>query len=93
MQQFWQDIRYSVRVLARAPRFTIIAAFTLALGISANTAIFSAVNGVLLKSLPYPESDRIVGVWHSAPDLGYDQFGNHGRSRGSTAGRAGCSGP
>lgn len=75
MQHYWRDIRHSVRALARAPRFTIIAVFTLALGIGANTAIFSAVNGVLLKPLPYPESDQIVGVWHSAPDLGYDQFG------------------
>ena len=75
MQMLWRDLRYSARALARTPRFTIIAAFTLALGIGSTTAIFSAVNGVLLKPLTYPESDRIVGVWHSAPDLGYDQFG------------------
>jgi len=75
MLQFWRDLRYSLRALTRTPRFTIIAAFTLALGIGSTTAIFSAVNGVLLKPLPYPESDRVVGVWHSAPDLGYDQFG------------------
>ena len=75
MQHYWIDIRYSVRALLHSPRFTVIAVFTLALGIGANTAIFSAVNGVLLKPLSYHESDQIVGVWHSAPDLGYDQFG------------------
>jgi predicted permease len=71
----WRDVRYSIRGLARAPKFTLIAGLTLALGIGANTAIFSAVNGVLLRPLPYPESDRIVGLWHGAPDLGYEQFG------------------
>ncbi len=71
----WWDVRYTFRALARSPRFTVVAAFTLALGIGATTAIFSAVNGVLLKSLPYPESERIVGLWHGAPDLGYSQFG------------------
>ena len=69
------DLRYSVRALIHSPRFTLIAAVTLAIGIGAATAIFSTVNGVLLKPLPYPDSDRIVGLWHSAPDLGYDQFG------------------
>jgi predicted permease len=74
-QVFWRDVRYSMRALARAPRFTVVAGLTLALGIGANTAIFSAVNGVLLRPLPYPDSDRIVGLWHGAPDLGYEQFG------------------
>jgi putative ABC transport system permease protein len=74
-QRIWRELRFTVRALARSPRFTVVAAITLALGIGAATAIFSAVNGVLLRPLPYPESGRIVGVWHGAPDLGYDQFG------------------
>ena len=75
MQILWRDLRYTVRALVRVPRFTLVAVFTLALGIGATTAIFSAVNGVLLRPLPYPDSERIVGLWHGAPDLGYDQFG------------------
>jgi hypothetical protein len=75
LQVLLREIRYAVRTLARAPRFMLVAVLTLALGIGATTAIFSAVNGVLLRPLPYPDSDRIVGLWHGAPDLGYDQFG------------------
>ena len=75
LQVLWRNVFHTARALARAPRFTLVAVFTLALGIGATTAIFSAVNGVLLKPLPYPDSERIVGLWHGAPDLGYDQFG------------------
>jgi predicted permease len=68
-----RQLRYVVRKLMRAPLFTLTAIVTLAVGIGANSAIFSVVNGVLLRPLPFEEPDRLVGLWHTAPGLGFDQ--------------------
>ncbi len=58
-----QDLRHALQILVKHPRFTAVAVVTLALGIGANTAIFTLVNGVLLRPLPYPDQDRIVRLW------------------------------
>ncbi|HSL52897.1 MAG TPA: ABC transporter permease [Pyrinomonadaceae bacterium] len=77
MNTFFQDLKYGVRMLSKHPLVTAIAVVTLALGIGANTAIFSVVNAVLLNPLPYKQPDRLVALWENVPE--------HGRWRASPA--------
>jgi len=69
MMPFGAGLQHLCRRLSRAPMFTAVTLVTLAVGIGANTAIFSLVRGVLLKPLPYPEADRLVAVWQTAAGL------------------------
>ena len=69
MQSFLQQLKQVLRRLRLSPLFTTITLITLAAGIGANTLVFSVIEGVLLKPLPYPEPNRLVGVWHTAPGI------------------------
>lgn len=68
------NLQHVFRRLGRSPGFAVVALLTLALGTGANTAIFSVLNGALLKPLPFPDSERLVGVWHTAPGLNFDNL-------------------
>src|SRR6266478_15408 len=69
MESLWLDLRYGLRMLIRSPSFTIVAVGVLVLGIAAGTAIFSVVNAVLLRPLPYDDPDRLMLVQESLPNL------------------------
>lgn len=69
MAGLFSQLKQVVRRLGRAPMFTAITLLTLAIGVGANTVIFSVVNGVLLKPLPYPQAERLIGVWYTAPGI------------------------
>ena len=75
LEEFWRDARYGARMLLKTPGFTAAAALTLALGIGANTAVFSVVYATLLKPLPYPEAERIYGVEILIPERGLSLAG------------------
>jgi putative ABC transport system permease protein len=93
MQSFSQDLRYALRMLAKSPGFTALMVFTLALAIGATTAIFSVVYGVLLRPLPYPDSNRIMAVFEvtskgrpsRVADPNFDDFRDQNRSFQSIA--------
>ena len=68
VETLWQDVRFGLRTLSKNPTFAAIVILTLALGIGASTAIFSVVDAVLLRALPYPSPEKIMRVWEQAPD-------------------------
>src|SRR6267378_2316117 len=69
LRSSFTPFRHMLRRLARAPMFTAISLITLAIGIGANTSMFSVIDGVLLKPLPYPRPEQLVGLWHTAPGV------------------------
>src|SRR5882724_3578327 len=75
METLLRDLRYCLRSLRKTPGFAVVVVLTLALGIGANTAIFSIVDAVLLRALPFPESHRLVRIVDNAPGVGSQDIG------------------
>jgi hypothetical protein len=67
------ELRFAIRAFRRAPAFTIVAVLSLAIGIGANTAIFSVASALLIEPLPYPDADRLVILWNRSPGLGISE--------------------
>jgi putative ABC transport system permease protein len=76
LEEIWQDLHYGARILLKKPGFTSIAVLTLALGIGANTAVFSVIDSVLLRELPYADADRLVMIWETHPTV-HGQVGTY----------------
>src|SRR5260370_37348944 len=74
MQSFKNELKQVLRRLTRAPMFTAITLITLAAGVGANTVVFSVLEGVLIKPLPYPKPDELIGVWLTAPGIQLKEF-------------------
>jgi putative ABC transport system permease protein len=74
-ERFVQDFHFAVRLLRKSPGFAAVAVFTLAMGIGANTAIFSITDAVLLRPLPYADSNRLIRIWQSEPKMGEGRLG------------------
>src|SRR5690242_19004015 len=73
MNTLRQDLRYAIRSLGRSPSFCLVAVLSLAIGIGANTTIFSVANALLLRSLPYKDAERLVILWNRSPGLNITQ--------------------
>src|SRR5713101_6691088 len=73
METLWHDLAFGIRMLFKNPRFTAVAILSLAIGIGANSAIFSVTNVLLLRPLPYKDADRLVILWNRSPGLNVAQ--------------------